>query len=320
MIQNYVPGHTAIGGSLAAGRFGETAINLTNVLADLNLPCENTTSESTWAHSRASDTLTSEMKDYVAPSEFIVNSCKARPDFTSTPAARVESGKPIFTTARDDVLGNGTYRSGSFTPSLPGIYRCRVTYSGDANNHGAGPTPCGDHSETVAVSRARPGITTEASPTTVLGSPIHDTATLSGGLRPRGIIKFKVFGPTDPKCTAPVATSTVKVSGNGAYQSPDFTPTTAETWLWVAIYSGDRHNHSAGTACGDRGEEVVVYPPPPPPLGTPTLTTTSSQNVQAGSAISDTAHLAGGMNPTGAITFTVYGPDDAQCSSRRPPR
>lgn len=49
-----------------------------------------------------------------------------------------------------------------------------------------------------------------------------------------------------------------------------------------------------------------------PPAGpaTPTLTTQAAVN---GDIISDTATLSGGVNPTGTITFTVYGPNDATC-------
>jgi hypothetical protein len=37
--------------------------------------------------------------------------------------------------------------------------------------------------------------------------------------------------------------------------------------------------------------------------------------VALGAAISDTATLSGGTNPTGQITFNLYGPNDATCSS-----
>ena len=37
-------------------------------------------------------------------------------------------------------------------------------------------------------------------------------------------------------------TSTVPVNGNGSYISADFTPTTAGTYLWTAMYSGDTNN------------------------------------------------------------------------------
>ncbi|MGW4163263.1 Ig-like domain-containing protein [Streptomyces sp. NPDC004788] len=42
------------------------------------------------------------------------------------------------------------------------------------------------------------------------------------------------------------------------------------------------------------------------------LTTTATPSVTIGSSISDTAHLAGGDNPTGSITFTAF--DNDQCS------
>jgi uncharacterized repeat protein (TIGR01451 family) len=46
----------------------------------------------------------------------------------------------------------------------------------------------------------------------------------------------------------------------------------------------------------------------------PTLTTQASAPVLLGGAISDTATLSGGVNPTGTISFSAYGPDDAGCS------
>jgi len=47
----------------------------------------------------------------------------------------------------------------------------------------------------------------------------------------------------------------------------------------------------------------------------PTLSTTASAGVTVGAAVSDTAALAGGASPTGSITFRLYGPNDATCSS-----
>lgn len=45
-----------------------------------------------------------------------------------------------------------------------------------------------------------------------------------------------------------------------------------------------------------------------------TLTGTASADVVVGGAIHDTATLDGGIDPTGTITFQVYGPGDADCS------
>jgi hypothetical protein len=47
---------------------------------------------------------------------------------------------------------------------------------------------------------------------------------------------------------------------------------------------------------------------------TPTLTTEASPNVALGGSVSDTATLTGGASPTGTVTFTLYGPNDADCS------
>ena len=57
------------------------------------------------------------------------------------------SGAAIFTTTVP-VSGNGTYNSGSFTPSAVGTYNWIAGYSGDPNNLPV-TTTCGDANETV---------------------------------------------------------------------------------------------------------------------------------------------------------------------------
>ncbi len=212
------------------------------------------------------------------------------------------------------VSGNGTYRSEPFTPAAAGTYRWRVTYSGDANNQAAGPTGCGVDAETVVINRATPAISTVASPATVLGSPISDHATLSAGAAPTGKITFHVYGPTNDTCTGtPAASSTSNVSGNGTYQSAPFTPGAPGSYRWVASYSGDANNSAAGpTACTDSAEAVKVVPTIPPTQ--PDLASTASPGVPAGSPVHDTAQLNGGSNPTGTITFQLYGPANDTCS------
>src|SRR5262245_47027411 len=48
--------------------------------------------------------------------------------------------------------------------------------------------------------------------------------------------------------------------------------------------------------------------------GGPAITTQSSPDVTVGGSVSDTAVLAGASNPTGTITFRLYGPNDATCT------
>jgi VCBS repeat-containing protein len=71
-----------------------------------------------------------------------------------------------------------------------------------------------------------------------------------------------------------------------------------------AVAAHGRHGDNITGPCGDE-------PQPEPTL---VLTTQATQEVTLGQPISDTATLSGGDNPTGTITFNVYGPDDADCS------
>src|SRR5207249_3411601 len=88
-----------------------------------------------------------------------------------------------------------------------------------------------------------------------------------------------------------------------------FTAIQAGTYRWIASYSGDLNNNAAGpTACADPAEAVVV-------------TKARSEErragrgwVAAGGSVNDDAHLTLGTNPTGTITFTLYGPNDATCT------
>jgi hypothetical protein len=221
---------------------------------------------------------------------------------------------PIFST-QTIVNGAGIYNSEPFTPTASGTYRWQATYSGDANNNKAGPTGCGDPSETVQVTvPSDTSLITSASDAVALGGAVHDTATLSGGVDPTGHITFDLYAPSDSTCTSRVVfTSTVAVSGNGDYTSASFVPPDAGAYHWVASYSGDAVNHPSGTSCGDPGESVVVRPPSITPVA-PTLSTTASPSTGVGAAVYDTAHLSGGTSPSGAITFMLFGPSQPACT------
>jgi len=358
-IQNFLPPTSVT--TIDTANFGEASINLSAVLTGDQDGCSKFTS--IWMYSQSSSAGgQSQMQDYVAPTPFLVRTCKATPDLSSTASGSVNSrarGKhhlrrharlvepltdtahlsggdnptgtitfdlygpgndtctgPPLDTSTVPVSGNGDYHSKPFTPTATGVYRWQVRYSGDNNNHGDGPTECGIDSETTEISPppspVLPTLTTVASNATVLGSPISDTATLNNGFLPTGTITFDVYGPDVTSCTPAAArSSTVSVHGNGPYTSAEFTPTKAGTYLWVAKYSGDTHNLSVTTHCGETGESVVVRPAPPP--AAPSISSTASAGGPVGSPIQDTAHLGGGSSPTGTITFRVYGPNDAAC-------
>ena len=218
------------------------------------------------------------------------------------------SAAPVFTSAVP-VSGNGNYTSGSYTPTAPGTYRWIASYGGDANNVAVSGA-CGDANESSVVTTASTTIATTATATAAVGTPISDVATLAGGYNPAGSITFTLYGPADATCAGtPVFTSTIPVAGNGNYNSGPYTPAAPGTYRWIAGYSGDANNAPASGACGDPNESSVVT------TASPTLTTTASPGVTLGGSVTDTATLAGGYNPTGTITFRLYGPNDATCST-----
>jgi glyoxylate utilization-related uncharacterized protein len=210
-------------------------------------------------------------------------------------------GSTVVDTETATVSGNGTYSTPTgFVPTTAGAYFWVASYSGDTNNQAATSA-----NEPVTVTKASPGITTTANPTTeVVGTgALKDTATLSGGFNPTGSITFTL---TDPSSTV-VDTETVTVSGNGTYSTPTGkVPTTAGTYHWVASYSGDTNNQAA--ASGATSEPVVVTP-----LSGVSITTTANPTTEVvgTAALKDTATLSGGTSPTGIITFTLTGPGGA---------
>jgi plastocyanin len=157
----------------------------------------------------------------------------------------------------------------------------------------------------AAASLSTPGIATNASPSTTVGSQIFDHANLMGATAPSGTITFKLFTPADASCSAPIFQSTVPVSSNGSADSSRYWTTAAGTFHWTASYSGDPGNSPASTACGNETESVIV----------------GKHFVAAGVTATGTAYLihaafalTGGLAPTGHATFTVTGPNDTWCS------
>ena len=211
------------------------------------------------------------------------------------------------------VNGNGTYATPTgftlpATGTVTGTYQWDASYSGDTNNNTVSENDAAN--EQVTVNAASPAISTTPIPTTVtLGATappvLTDAATLVGGFRPTGSIIFTLFHNGG---TTPVDTETVTVTGNGTYTTPTgftlpATGTVTGTYQWDATYSGDANNTPASDT-GSVAEQVTVNIASPT-LGTipnPTTVTLGANPV----TLTDTATLAGGFNPTGTITFTLF--------------
>jgi hypothetical protein len=210
------------------------------------------------------------------------------------------------------VTGNGTYLTPTgftlpTTGTVTGTYQWDATYNGDTNNN-----PVSDNSaanEQVTVSVASPTLTTTPNPLNVTlsmaATTLKDTADLEGGYNPTGTITFTLFYNGG---TTPVDTETVTVNGNGMYTTPTgFTlPTTGTvvgTYQWDATYNGDPNNNAVSDN-NDTAERVTVTAASPTISTTPIpATVTLGANT---TTLTDTAILAGGANPTGIITFTLF--------------
>lgn len=217
-----------------------------------------------------------------------------------TTDANACTGTPVVN--QDVTLVSGAAASPVFHATSPGRYDWVVTYAGDGNNNPSS-SQCGQ--EVVRVDKAEPEISTEPSDGGSVGSDITDEATVSGGFHPTGTVTFNLYAPGDTECEVSLRTETVPLS-EGAATSAPFTTGVAGTYRWTATYNGDANNRPATSGCGE--EEVTIT------KGTLQISTTPSAGGVVGVSVSDQATLSGGFNPTGTVTFNLYGPDDPTCA------
>ena len=216
-------------------------------------------------------------------------------------------------------LNAGASQSAPFTPTTAGTYRWRATYNGDDNNLFA-TSDCNEPTETRAVARSTPVIATVASPDITLGATLSDEATVSGLVNGSAgaNVTFELFGPDDATCAGPAVFSAIQsglldLAGTTlTVQSGDATPTAAGVYRWRAAFGGDVNNTPVAGACNAPNETRAVA------KATPTITTRASAPIALDSGtLTDAATLTGvaGVAPTGAVTFQLFGPDDASCGS-----
>jgi hypothetical protein len=167
---------------------------------------------------------------------------------------------------------------------------------------------------TVAASLSD-GTNTGTSLTEQAGTPVTETAVLSGDNSgtATGTVTYTVY--SDAACTMPVPgeSSTQTVTAGTAPASAPVTLDIPGTYYWQAAYSGDANNAASVSACGDEVETVA-------PAGTTVNTSLSGGgqtgtaiSVPAGTVVTDTASLAGAnaASATGSVTYTVY--SDSLC-------
>jgi hypothetical protein len=165
----------------------------------------------------------------------------------------------------------------------------------------------------------------------LLGQAVTDSATISGlatqpanpvinltgaaGAAAGGTITFKLYGPADTGCGDLVYTSAaVTVSGNDTYNSPapQFVPTLAGEYHWVAEYSGNLPNNNGTThnaTCADANEDVVVSTVPSSMTTAQTWIPRDSATISA---------PAGSGNLAGTVSFALYASGDCATGGDTP--
>jgi hypothetical protein len=174
-----------------------------------------------------------------------------------SPSAPNCTGTPAYTDTVS-VSGDGTYNTVNSTVApTPGTWNWTASYSGDSNNSTAS-SGCGSEQVTVT-NLGTPSLSTTPTAGGSVGSvTLNDSATLSGGYSPTGLMTFDLYSPSAPNCTGtPAYTDTVSISDDGTYSTANTAPAPITgIWNWTALYSGDRYNFPASSGCGS--EEVSV--------------------------------------------------------------
>ncbi|MDP5225924.1 MULTISPECIES: hypothetical protein [Arthrobacter] len=307
--------------TLGVGLFGEAAIDLTAAGVIPVGTCESF--GSAFVKSRSSSSFTAEIKDFIAPVPVTINNCG------SITIKKVTQNEPVggmqsftYTTSSNltgfslsnggskqfKALPTGTYSVTEGDQSAPwnfvslscdtssGVTKTGQSVSivlGTSENVTCTYTNHYTNSPTVAT------VLVPASPITV-GGTIHDTATLSGATATAGgTVTYKYY--SNNTCTGGTQVGLPVTVTNGVVPNSDpVTFTTAGTYYWQAIYSGDPDNAKASSPC--TSEQLVVNKAQP--------TVSTNQDLIP----NDNFVLSSGYNPSGSITFNLYAPGDAMCT------
>jgi hypothetical protein len=204
------------------------------------------------------------------------------------------AGTPLFTDTEN--LSSGRATSSSHTATAAGTDYWTASYSGDSKNS---PVASGCADEPVTITKASPGITTTQQPASaVAGRPVADKATVTGGSSPTGTVTFNLYG--NPNCTGTALFTDTETLASGTATSSNYTTAATGTVYWTATYNGDTNNNPATSGCAD--EPVTITP------ASPTITTTQQPATGSAPTVAfDQATVTGGFNPTGTVTFALYG-------------
>jgi len=154
-----------------------------------------------------------------------------------------------FVNFSSENLTSGSATSAPYTPASSGIIYLRAVYGGDSRYAGS---ISGNTSEPLTVNKAATTTTTALSSSTItFGGSVTDTATVTPG--GTGVVFFQV--------SIDNGTTFVNFSSEnltiGSATSAQYTPTSARTFYFRAVYRGD--SRYAGSISGNTSEPLVTH-------------------------------------------------------------
>ena len=172
------------------------------------------------------------------------------------------------------------------------------------------------HETLPAPSNCTSSISTTASDGGVIGTLIHNSATVTGTLgSPSGTVVFSLFPPSNATCSsaagaavftsAPIGLTSVTPGTSHAADSGSYKTIAVGVYHWVAVYSGDSIYKGATSNCADEAVTIAK--------AAPSIATTASAGGVVPIAVSDSATVSGGDSPTGTVVFALY-PSLASCN------
>ena len=235
---------------------------------------------------------------------------QSSPSMTSTEPPGSEVGQPYshqFTTTHQRPGPVFEVTAGSLPPGL--MLSGAGLLAGEVSEDGSfSATVCGTNglAEPACQSftidtKATPEISTFASPGGMVGTPVRDVATLSGGSSPTGTVTFRLF--SDDACSVEVFSSTNDLDGLTA-TSGWFSPAAAGTYHWTALYNGDDANNPVLSPCLAPDESVTITPFAPPAF---TQTITGDHLGPVTVAAGQSLYIGPGARVVGPVTVAPGG-------------
>jgi hypothetical protein len=278
-------GENSLVGPLSARTFGEASISYSALFGGETCGQFG----SAYLKSRASDSFTAALKDFVPPEQVNISNCSAlstTPNPSSgtvgvvlkdsasltngvNPQGSIEfklfapgdtdcSGTPVFTETVNVNNGNGTYNTtNGYTSDTVGTYRWTAKYTSSNANNTDAESGCQDEQVTISPAAANIDTAQELFP--------QDSATLSAtaGGTPTGTVDFALYGPNDANCSGtPVYTKDNVTLTNGVANTDNTTFSVNQAksgdYKWIVHYDGDATHNEATSQCGKEAFTAMI--------------------------------------------------------------